>query len=129
MVTWTIASAYALAARTTSQARLQQAITLDSLGRNKEAYALYRSVERSNAPGVAKTAKRMLYGWEASTFLKADTIDYAVKREWDPYFTRLTGQWDNTYVSQGDEGSGVAIAAALAVIFLPVALIVVLLSG
>lgn len=114
--------------RTPLQARLQQAITLDSLGRNKEAYVLYRAVERSNAPGVAKTAKRMLYGWEASTFLKTDTVSYAVKREWDPYFTRLTGQWDNTYVAEGEEGGGVAIAAALAVILLPIGLIFVLLS-
>ena len=90
---------------------------------------LYRAIERSNAPGVAKAAKRMLYGWEASTFLKTDSMSYTVKREWDPYFTRLTGQWDNTYVAEGEEGGGWLSVAALAVVFLTVVvLIAVLLS-
>ena len=40
------------------EARLQEAICLDSLGRNAEAYEIYKKIERHPAPGVAKKAKR-----------------------------------------------------------------------
>ena len=48
----------ALRSRLGGEARLQQAICLDSLGRNQEAYDIYKRIESHPAPGVAKTAKR-----------------------------------------------------------------------
>ncbi len=104
---------------------MQLAITLDSLGRNKEAYAIYRAIERSNAPGVAKAAKRMLFGWEASNFLKANTMSFEIKREWDPYFTRLTGQWNNTYVAdpEDERGNMWVTVLALLVMVTPILLV------
>lgn len=40
------------------RARLQKAICLDSLGQNKEAYAVYSQIERHPSNDVAKQAKR-----------------------------------------------------------------------
>ena len=40
------------------KARLQKAICLDSLGQNKEAYAVYCQIERHPSSDVAKQAKR-----------------------------------------------------------------------
>ena len=40
------------------RARLQKAICLDSLGQNKEAYAVYSQIERHPNGDVAKQAKR-----------------------------------------------------------------------
>lgn len=48
----------ALRSRLGGEARLQQAICLDSLGRNGEAYEIYKRIENHPAPGVAKKAKR-----------------------------------------------------------------------
>jgi hypothetical protein len=48
----------ALRSRLGGEARLQQAICLDSLGQNEEAYELYKRIENHSAPGVAKKAKR-----------------------------------------------------------------------
>ena len=40
------------------EARLQHAICLDSLGRNQEAYEIYKRIQGHPAPGVAKNVKR-----------------------------------------------------------------------
>ncbi|KAI3426213.1 hypothetical protein D9Q98_008589 [Chlorella vulgaris] len=69
------------------EARLQQAICLDSLGRNQEAYELYKSIESHSAPGVAKKAKRMLFGWKAAETLKTGSISYQPStQQWKRYF-------------------------------------------
>lgn len=52
----------ALRSRLGGEARLQQAICLDSLGRNNEAYEIYKRIENHPAPGVAKKAKRWVPG-------------------------------------------------------------------
>lgn len=50
-----------LRSRLGGEAALQHAICLDSLGRNQEAYAIYKQLEgHKTAPGVAKQAKRMV---------------------------------------------------------------------
>lgn len=43
------------------RARLQKAICLDSLGQNKEAYAVYGQIERHPSIDVAKQAKRSVF--------------------------------------------------------------------
>lgn len=60
--------------RVGGEATLQKAICLDSLGRNEEAMALYKMISRHSAPGVAKKAKQMLFGFSAGAYLKAHTI-------------------------------------------------------
>lgn len=47
-----------LRTRLGGETRLQQALCLDSLGRNQEAYDIYVKIESHSAPGVAKKAKR-----------------------------------------------------------------------
>ena len=43
-------------------------------GRNEEAMPLYKLVARHSAPHVAKSAKRLLFGFTAGDYLKAHTI-------------------------------------------------------
>lgn len=51
-------------------AALQRAICLDSMGRGDEARALYRQLERHSIAYVARTAKRMSFGFAAMKSLK-----------------------------------------------------------
>lgn len=46
-------------------------------GRNEEAMALYKQLSRHSAPGVAKKAKQMLFGFTSMDYLKTHTISYA----------------------------------------------------
>ena len=39
--------------------------------------ALYRSLSRHSAPGVAKRAKQMLFGFDSMNYLKTHTISCA----------------------------------------------------
>lgn len=61
----------ALRSRLGGEARLQQAICLDSLGRNSEAYEIYKRIENHPAPGVAKKAKRWVLGVRKSPQARA----------------------------------------------------------
>ena len=45
-------------------------------GRNEEAMALYKLISRHSAPHVAKSAKRLLFGFTAGDYLKAHTMTY-----------------------------------------------------
>ncbi len=54
-------------------------MTLDELlmqGRNEEAMPLYKLISRHSAPHVARSAKRLLFGFTARDYLKAHTITY-----------------------------------------------------
>ena len=44
--------------------------------------ALYKLVSRHSAPGVAKKAKQMLFGFSAGAYLKAHTISCALLLSW-----------------------------------------------
>ena len=44
--------------------------------------ALYKLVSRHSAPGVAKKAKQMLFGFSAGAYLKAHTISCALPLLW-----------------------------------------------
>lgn len=75
---------------------LQKAVCLDSLGRNDEAYPIYKSLRGHSAPGVAKNSKRMLFGFQAAKELKVDTMRYNAGSvdQWRGYFDRATdGSW------------------------------------
>lgn len=120
----------AMRSRLGGEARLQHAICLDSVGRNDEAYEIYKRIESHPAPGVAKKAKRMLFGWRAQEQLKTDRLSYVrPSTEWKRYFDAINqnSEYSATYVStDGEEesgGSSVAVAKvlAVAVVLLPLA--------
>ena len=45
-------------------------------GRNSEAMSLYKLISRHSAPHVAKSAKRLLFGFTAGDYLKTHSITY-----------------------------------------------------
>ena len=104
------------------RARLQKAICLDSLGQNKEAFAVYSLIERHPTAEVAKVAKRMIFGFRAMDNLKAHTISYSVtKGAYDKYFNSLSGDWNAAYVSNDEDSTELTkvIMFASAVMLLP----------
>ena len=112
-------------------AGLQRAICLDSLGRNEEAYAIYALLQGHSAPGVAKTVKRMMFGFKAAKELKVDTMRFgATSRAWQPWFDRINSDaWAVYKVKEEEEDGGAAAAtaaAAAAVVLLPLALVAAL---
>jgi len=78
-------------------ANFQKAVCLDSLGRNDEAYSIYKSLRGHSAPGVAKNSKRMMFGFQAAKDLKVDkmrAINAGSVDQWRGYFDRATdGTW------------------------------------
>ena len=106
------------------KARLQQAICLDSLGQNGEAYAIYRQLERHPNAIVGKTAKKMVFGFRAMDHLKAHTISYGVtKGAYDKYFNAMSGAWDTAYVATEEDAKELTKATiiASAVMLTPIA--------
>lgn len=104
------------------KSRLQKAICLDSLGQNKEAFAVYGLIERHPNADVAKVAKRMIFGFRAMDNLKAHTISYSVtKGAYDKYFNSLSGDWNAAYVSNDEDSTELTkvIILASAVMLLP----------
>lgn len=105
------------------RAALQKAICLDSLGKNAEAYPIYKSLEGHSAPGVAKAAKRMLFGFKAAENLKVDTMSFGSggAGAWQGYFDRINANtWSEYRATEEDsEEDGrmarltMAIAAAV----------------
>jgi len=95
---------------------LQKAICLDSLGRNKEAYAIYVRIERHNAPGVAKAAKRMIFGFKAAEELKVTDLRYAPdEKAWKSYFDQISAaSWQASYYkpAEGEEEQDAEAAKA-----------------
>jgi tetratricopeptide (TPR) repeat protein len=106
------------------RAALQKAICLDSLGKNSEAYPIYKSLEGHSAPGVAKAAKRMLFGFKAAENLKVDSMRFGSggASAWQGYFDRINANtWSEYRANEKDsEEDGrvaqvtMAIAAAVA---------------
>ncbi|KAL4448507.1 hypothetical protein ABPG75_005726 [Micractinium tetrahymenae] len=123
-----------LRSRLGGEARLQQAICLDSLGRNSEAYEIYKRIENHPAPGVAKKAKRMLFGWKAADQLKTQTLSYTpTTSQWKRYFdTYRNSLYSGTYMasleedessSSGGAGEVAAALLATAIVLLPLAFV------
>lgn len=110
------------------RARLQQALCLDSLGQNKEAYTIYLLIQTHPLPEVAKQAKRMIFGFKAMDNLKAHTISYSVsKGAYEQYFNRFTGDWNSSYVSTDEDDSSEVTKTAIiacAVMLAPIAFLV-----
>lgn len=110
------------------KSRLQKAICLDSLGQNKEAFAVYGLLERHPNADVAKVAKRMIFGFRAMDNLKAHTMSYSVtKGAYDKYFNSLSGDWNAAYVSNDDDSTELTkvIILASAVMLLPLVFLAV----
>lgn len=60
---------------------MQQAITLDSLGRSMEAKALYQTLKGHQNAVVSKKVSQLLGGFKAMEFLKADQFTYGADRK------------------------------------------------
>eukprot|EP01024_Parvocaulis_polyphysoides_P055143 TRINITY_DN561_c0_g1_i1.p2 TRINITY_DN561_c0_g1~~TRINITY_DN561_c0_g1_i1.p2 ORF type:complete len:157 (-),score=21.05 TRINITY_DN561_c0_g1_i1:227-697(-) len=111
------------------QARLQYAICLDSLGRNQEAFPMYKRLAKHPTTFVAKRSKQLLFGFDAMENLKVYSMSYSIQKgAYDQYFSRFTGQWNNVYYSSvGEEENNVVTTIfATAVMLLPVLLVAVL---
>jgi tetratricopeptide (TPR) repeat protein len=104
------------------RAALQKAICLDSLGKNSEAYPIYKSLEGHSAPGVAKAAKRMLFGFKAAENLKVDTMRFGSggARAWQGYFDRINANtWSEYRANEKDseeDGRMARITMAIAAV-------------
>lgn len=117
-------------------ASLQKAICLDSLGKNREAYGIYKSLKGHTAPGVAKSAKRMLFGFTAAENLKVSTMQFGSggAPAWQSYFDRFNvGTWAeygaNDEKSEEDkESERMATLVATAVVLVPLIFAVVLIT-
>ncbi|KAK9819400.1 hypothetical protein WJX81_005544 [Elliptochloris bilobata] len=120
----TAADAVPVRSRLGGEATLQRAICLDSMGRSAEAKALYQSVERHPAPGIAKKARHMLFGYKAMDHLKAHNMSYSVGSAYDSYFARLTGKWAVYVAPEGsDKTNGLDALVATAVMLAPILLV------
>ncbi|GAB4817470.1 hypothetical protein N2152v2_004516 [Parachlorella kessleri] len=120
------------------EARLRQALCLDSLGRNQEAYEIYKQIKGHPTAAVAKQANRMLFGFKAAESLKVSTMSYAPPSQaWKNYFDRISrSSWTSTYYTaasssglpgdsaEGDSKAEMAAAAlAVGVLLAPLALV------
>ncbi len=112
------------------QAYLQKAICLDSLGMNDEAYQIYNSLKGHNGPGVAKAARRFLFGWSAAKELKVEMkYDSRGTQAWQSYFEKIgAGTWAEYRAKQEEsvedqESAKKAARLATAVMLIPLALV------
>lgn len=101
------------------RARLQQAICLDSLGQNKEAYTIYSLIQTHPTVDVAKQAKQMIFGFKAMDNLKAHTMSYSVTKDaYEKYFNRFTSDWNTVYVPSSDDSTDVSKAVIIALLLM-----------
>ncbi|CAG9466262.1 unnamed protein product [Pedinophyceae sp. YPF-701] len=114
------------------RATLQQAICLDSMGREEQAQQLYQSLKGHPVAEVARQASRMLFGYKAMDHLKARSISYAASsKDWEGYFQRFASR-DVSYVAvapEEEEFDVLGVTAAIAVIALPLGLAAALIAG
>ena len=105
-------------------ANFQKAVCLDSLGRNDEAYSIYKSLRGHSAPGVAKNSKRLMFGFKAAKDLKVDkmrAINAGSVDEWRGYFDRATdGTWAVYKRKEGEDEAEAAEEQRLVVLSLVV---------
>lgn len=103
-------------------ASLQKAVCLDSLGRNEEAYSIYKRLRGHSAPGVAKNSKRMMFGFQAAKELKVDkmrAINDGSVDAWRGYFDRATdGTWAVYKRKEGEDEADAAEERRLVVLSL-----------
>lgn len=70
-------------------------------GRNKEAMSLYKLISRHSSPHVAKSAKRLLFGFTAGDYLKAHTITCVSSLSWKSHEqegTECSGRLSESFV-------------------------------
>lgn len=129
-----VADMVPLKSRIGGLANFDKAVCLDSLGRNEEAYPIYRSLKGHTAPGVSKNSQRMLFGFKAAKELKVDTMSYSVGNvdAWRGYFDKATeGTWaayqaSMTENEEDKELEKTAATAATAIMLIPLVLVSVL---
>jgi len=114
------------------RARLRLAVCLDSLLQPEDAKELYTALCRHPNADVKKQASRLLWGMtEASSFLKADSFDYSagVREKYAQYLESQVNAWDVYHDADLEETKAlnrVALAAAAALVALPVGLLAAL---
>ena len=116
------------------QINLKLAICLDSMGKNEEAYSIYKKLKGHNAPGVSKTSQRMLFGFSAAKNLKVSTMDFSGggREAWESYFDKVRANAYVAYRTSNEENAEDeasvrnATFVAAAVVLVPLALCVAL---
>ncbi|GAX77168.1 hypothetical protein CEUSTIGMA_g4613.t1 [Chlamydomonas eustigma] len=110
-------------------ATLQKAIILDSNGESDEARKLYKQLRGHAVASVAKKAKQMAFGFEAASFLKADTISYSAKKTDYIKFFRAFADRNKIYIASkedkrmDEELNRISTAIAMGVLLGPLALV------
>ena len=117
------------------RATLGAGICLDSLGRGEAARSMYSRLRGHPDAATAKQAKRLDFGFQASSFLKAETISYARgNKEYAKYF-RAFADANRVYAAseeerrRDDEAARRAALVALGVMAAPVAGVLALVVG
>ncbi len=114
------------------RATLQKALALDSLGKNKEAEVLYKTIRRHPTAVVAKKAQQLYFGFEAQNFLRTDRLNYGVKKEdYMKYFRQFADRNKVWMASEEDklqdeQTARLSVLVSVMVLGTPLALAVVL---
>ncbi|WIA36072.1 hypothetical protein OEZ86_007427 [Tetradesmus obliquus] len=124
-----------LKSRLGGMSTLQAAVCYDTLGNARQAEALYKRIGGHPTSEVSRKAKALVFGFQAASFLKADTISYAVKKdEYLKYFRRAADR-NRMYVASEEERAAdqeeaaKAAVVALGVVLGPVVILGALLAG
>ena len=81
----------------------------------KEAEAVYSTIKTHPDAEIAKLAKRMLAGFKAMQFLKAEQVSYAQDpAAYRPFFDKFQSDWNATYVSTDEVNSSLTLTTAFA---------------
>ena len=85
------------------------------LSAGKEAEAVYSTIKTHPDAEIAKLAKRMLAGFKAMQFLKAEQVSYAQDpAAYRQFFDRFQSDWGATYVSTDEDDSSLNLTTAIA---------------
>jgi len=97
-------------------AGLQKAVVLDSMGENEAAQKLYKQLQGHAVTSVSKKAKQLLFGFQASSFLKANTISYSARKgDFDRYFRGIVDR-NKVYVATEEDRAADERAARVAAV-------------
>eukprot|EP00199_Chlamydomonas_sp_CCMP681_P000640 CAMPEP_0119109350 /NCGR_PEP_ID=MMETSP1180-20130426/17859_1 /TAXON_ID=3052 ORGANISM="Chlamydomonas cf sp, Strain CCMP681" /NCGR_SAMPLE_ID=MMETSP1180 /ASSEMBLY_ACC=CAM_ASM_000741 /LENGTH=461 /DNA_ID=CAMNT_0007095093 /DNA_START=17 /DNA_END=1402 /DNA_ORIENTATION=+ len=85
-----------LKSRVGGLAGLSKGVILDSQGYSEEAQKLYKQLQGHALPAVSRKSRQLLFGFQASTYLKADTINYSARNA--DFLKYMRGAVDRTRV-------------------------------
>ena len=81
----------------------------------KEAEAVYSTIKTHPDAEIAKLAKRMLAGFKAMQFLKAEQVSYAQDpAAYRQFFDTFQSDWGATYVSTDEDVASLNLTTAIA---------------